>query len=36
MSTADEAGDEVPADEVPATDATRGDEEEDHPAQTQE
>ncbi|HEX8534297.1 MAG TPA: 50S ribosomal protein L25/general stress protein Ctc [Allosphingosinicella sp.] len=27
---------EVPADEVPATDATRGDEEEDHPAQTQE
>ena len=27
---------EVAADEVPATDATRGDEEEDHPAQTQD
>jgi large subunit ribosomal protein L25 len=35
MSTSD-AGDAVPADQVPATDATRGDEEEDHPAQTQE
>jgi large subunit ribosomal protein L25 len=34
MSTSD-AGDDVPADEVPATEATRGDEEEDHPAQTQ-
>jgi large subunit ribosomal protein L25 len=32
---AEDAG-TVPADEVPATDATRGDEEEDHPAQTQE
>jgi large subunit ribosomal protein L25 len=30
------AAEDVPADEVPATDATRGDEEEDHPAQTQE
>jgi large subunit ribosomal protein L25 len=35
MSTSD-AGDDVPADAVPATDATRGDEDEDHPAQTQE
>ncbi len=36
MDAEDAAGEpEVPADEVPATDATRGDEEEDHPAQTQ-
>jgi len=35
MSTSD-AGDTTPADEVPATDATRGDEEKDEPAQTQE
>jgi large subunit ribosomal protein L25 len=34
MSTSD-AGDSVPADAVPATDATRGDEEKDDPAQTQ-
>jgi large subunit ribosomal protein L25 len=34
MSTSD-AGDDVPADEVPATDATRGDEDKDDPAQTQ-
>jgi large subunit ribosomal protein L25 len=33
--TADAAA-EAAADEVPATDATRGDEEEDHPAQTQD
>jgi large subunit ribosomal protein L25 len=31
--TADTADADVPADAVPATDATRGDEEEDHPAQ---
>ena len=35
MSTSD-AGDDVAADAVPATDATRGDEDEDSPAQTQE
>jgi large subunit ribosomal protein L25 len=35
MPTSD-VGDEVPADEVPATEATRGDEDEDSPAQTQE
>ena len=34
MSTSD-AGDTTPADEVPATDATPGDEEKDEPAQTQ-
>ncbi len=34
MSTSD-AGDTTPADAVPATDATRGGEDEDHPAQTQ-
>jgi large subunit ribosomal protein L25 len=34
MSTSD-AGDDVPVDEVPATDATRGDEEEDQPGQSQ-
>jgi large subunit ribosomal protein L25 len=32
----DAGGDAPAADAVPATDATRGDEEEDHPAQTQE
>jgi large subunit ribosomal protein L25 len=35
MPTSD-AGDEVSADEVPATEATRGDEDKDEPAQTQE
>jgi large subunit ribosomal protein L25 len=35
MSTSD-AGDTTAADEVPATDATRGDEDKDEPAQTQE
>jgi large subunit ribosomal protein L25 len=34
MSSSD-AGDTTPADEVPATDATRGDEDKDEPAQTQ-
>jgi len=35
MSTSD-SGDETPADSVPATDATPGDEDKDEPAQTQE
>jgi large subunit ribosomal protein L25 len=36
MDAEDAAAPEVPADEVPATDAMPGDESEDHPAQTQE
>lgn len=36
MDAEDAAEAEVAADEVPATDATRGDEAEDHPAQTQD